>query len=464
MSERPWETEWSFERDLQGGGQGLVSILVNKQDSSRLAVLKTIVPRWRNDSQAHERMRKEIDTLRKLHATNARVPEVFDSYLEHTDSEPFVLMSYIKGPRLDEWLTANAPASSNVAFAITNGVATTIAKCHEAKIGHRDLKPANIILKDDQIETPYVIDFGISFDSKQTVILTKMGEIFRNEFITLPECQDLTGAHRDLRSDITALAGLFFMCLTGRAPIVLRDAQGASPQKRHYDLVAKASSSPEQTERLMWFFDRAFAYQITDRFQVLDDFLAQLKPFGASGFFERLTLKDEINLLDKTLQARDRQVQIAALRRKYEKIKDTLSIEINNRLKPERASESHLQVVGLDLNSIRSLIPVVIGADLLEQNHVSTFAISRNHFHSSAVAMFLAFGVGMQIHIYAASYSAGAQLIATPHDKVEWSKIAVIDEDANGASQHTISLVVNDIESRLASEVRKLTRRASETK
>jgi len=146
-------------------------------------------------------------------------------------------MEFIHGTRFDEWLKNAAPVSPENGFRITKAIADTIRLCHDHQIGHRDLKPTNIILKNGEIDEPYILDFGISFDSMQTVMLTKNGEMFWNEFIILPECQDLGGNHRDLRSDITALVGVFFSCLTKKPPIMLRDAQNRGPHQRCEDAV-----------------------------------------------------------------------------------------------------------------------------------------------------------------------------------------------------------------------------------
>ena len=160
---------------------------------------------------------------------------------------------------------------------ITLAITETIELCHKHEIGHRDLKPTNIILKNGEISEPYILDFGISFDSCQTHCLTRNGEMFWNEFIILPECQDLEGGHRDLRSDITALVGIFYSCITGRPPIVLRNAQELSPHRRDEGKIFEIAENDDQGEQLMWFFDKGFEYRISKRFQNINEFQEELK-------------------------------------------------------------------------------------------------------------------------------------------------------------------------------------------
>jgi serine/threonine-protein kinase len=272
-------------------------------------VLKRIVPRWKEDRQARQRLQQEAETLSKLYNLGAHVPAVLDSFLKHDATEPFLLMEFIKGVRFDDWLKTSAPVAPAKAVLVTRGIAETISLCHQHKIGHRDLKPSNIILKDGEIVLPFVLDFGIAFDSRQTRILTQEGEMFWNEFIILPECQVLEGGHRDLRSDITALAGIFFTCLTGRPPIVLRDAQELAPHQRHERFLLDSAETVEQGERLVWFFDRAFKYRIEERFQTLGEFIAELAHFDESSPVESLDIIKQFSVLDEAVRSTDRNVQ-----------------------------------------------------------------------------------------------------------------------------------------------------------
>ena len=204
-------------------------------------------------------------------------------------------------------------------------MAETIELCHAHNIGHRDLKPANIILKGDSIDEPFILDFGISFDSRQTYVLTREGEMFWNEFLILPECQDLEGGHRDLRSDIAALVGIFYSCISGSPPVVLRDAQERPPHRRQNETkVRSVAENPQQAEQLLWFFDKGFSFRLSDRFQNLDEFRRELERFGESDTYAALDVLEQFQLLDQTVRARDRTVQLALLRQNFSKMQTAI--------------------------------------------------------------------------------------------------------------------------------------------
>ena len=455
----PWLDDWIEHDEIDRGGQGIITELHHKTDSARRAVLKRIVPRWREDIQAHQRLQQEAETLSKLHKLGAHVPEVYDSSLNHDATEPFLLMEFIKGVRFDEWLKTFAPVAPAKAVLVTRGIAKTISLCHQHKIGHRDLKPANIILKNGEVGSPYVLDFGIAFDSRQTVILTREGEMFWNEFIILPECQDLEGGHRELRSDITALAGIFFSCLTGKPPIVLRDAEELAPHQRHQQILLDSAETVEQGERLAWFFDRAFAYRIGKRFQTLDEFTDELASFADSSPVERLDIVEQFGHFDQAVRSKNRQVQLGNLRQKYapilQKVSQRIQIELN--VLCEQGAQSSQTAVPFAMME-ESNKPKCNGGDLLEAGNAHIFTLGRAHFQQVAAVLLVPFGVDMQIHLYSASYCAPMRKPTKPEKSLTWSKIAVIDDNSDGLSETKLSVIVRALTSKLAHELRNLGR------
>lgn len=450
---RPWENDWIEDRELGSGGQAITSLLSHRTDLSRTAVLKRITPRWRSNQQARDRLGVEAEVLDKLSGSGASVPQLYDRWEKHANSEPFLLLEYIQGIRFDRWLEKHSPVGIKDAVAVTLALARTLEICHKQGIGHRDLKPANIILRNASPETPCLLDFGISFDSKQTVILTEKGEIFRNEFITLPECQDLTGGHRDFRTDITALAGLFFACLTGRPPIVLRDAQELAPHRRHADLVRKAGGTPERYEQLTWLFDRAFAYRIDQRYQALDEFRTELSALGNDTGGLELDLAQQIGALDAALHLRSRPVQLAALQARYNSTRTSVVDAINRLGTMHGQRLSTRGVNGADFGD--GFRPGQSG-EILDQGYL-LFVFGAQHHAGVAVTMFQGVAVGMEIQIFGTSYIADLPRYHVPKKKCTWTKVAVIDGRENGRDEEKINLLIKWVEQRIAAEIRALT-------
>jgi len=389
----------------------------------------------------------------------AKVPALYDSFAKHETAEPFLLMEFIPGLRFDEWLRTSAPVNSQKGVLITRAIAETIKLCHEHAIGHRDLKPSNIILKDGNITSPYILDFGICFDSRQTMILTREGEMFWNEFIILPECQDLEGGHRDLRSDITALVGVFFSCLTGRPPIVLRDAEDRAPHQRHEKLVTDSAASIEQGERLMWFFDTGFAFRISDRFQTMDEFTTELARFADNSSEGAIDVLEQFDILNQTVQSTDRNVQLGLLRTKYQKALAKINQSMDNEMLKFREHGANLNLHSLHSANFKPSpnLPLDSG-DLLTGVQIQIYYISREHYQSAAVVALIAFGVGMDVHLFAAGYTSPANNLYQPMKPLAWSKIAVIDQSEAELYDRSLSVVLDALKSKLAHELRNLAR------
>ena len=454
----PWNLHWKEQREIARGGQGIATELHSNDGLATRAVLKQIVPRWRDDPQARQRLRQEAEILGKLNDLGAKVPKLFDSFLSHPDSDPFLLMEFISGMRFDEWLKSCAPVAPKKAVCITKAIADTISLCHKHSIGHRDLKPTNIILKDGDINSPYILDFGICFDSRQTMILTREGEMFWNEFIILPECQDLEGGHRDLRSDITALVGVFFSCITGKPPIVLRDAQDRAPHHRYENLVVKSAVSVEQGERLMWFFERGFAFRIADRFQSMSEFTSELACFAVESNEERLDPTEQFIILSRKLASSDRSVQLVALREKYQKITTATIDALDEKFETIKQHNGFLRNQRLNLKLVRTTpeARALPDGELLGGEFALEFAVKREHYSGEAIVLFIGCAIGMDIHLFAASYIGPIKAINSSSSPLEWSKIAVIEDLQHELSDRALAVIVEGISSKLAREIRNL--------
>jgi serine/threonine protein kinase len=127
----PWKHDWVEHGEISRGGQGVITELRSIAEPTKRAVLKNIVPRWKNDLQARERLQNEADILSKLHDLGARVPRVIDSSNKHDSVEPFLLMEFVSGIRFDAWLKSQAPVKTQQAVTITKAIAETIALCHQ---------------------------------------------------------------------------------------------------------------------------------------------------------------------------------------------------------------------------------------------------------------------------------------------------------------------------------------------
>ena len=112
-------------------------------------------------------------------------------------------------------------------LACVKELASVLNRCHENDFTHRDLKPANIVLRNSDITTPVLVDFGLSFNNaEEDNPLTRLNEEVGNRFLRLPEHRR---GGRAPASDVTQLAGIFFYIITGHEPRVLRRVRPDAP-------------------------------------------------------------------------------------------------------------------------------------------------------------------------------------------------------------------------------------------
>ena len=72
----------------------------------------------------------------------------------------YLVMEYIEGPTLAEYIHNHGPLSVETAIKFTEQILSGIKHAHDMRIVHRDIKPQNILI--DKNKTLKIFDFGIA--------------------------------------------------------------------------------------------------------------------------------------------------------------------------------------------------------------------------------------------------------------------------------------------------------------
>lgn len=223
-------------RALGRGAMGRVE-LAEDPALGRLVALKTLAPERTADARARERIKREAFSLGQIdHRAVVGIHDVLDR-----DGEITLVMEYVEGPTLRQWLAESRPPRDIVRVLAT--VAAGIAAAHDRGIVHRDLKPENIVVQEGMHAK--VIDFGLasrpeaqtesmgSVDEAINPSVTQTGAVLGTPAYMAPE--QFLGGEVDARSDQFAFCVLAWESLAGARPfagstaeqVALHAAQGA---------------------------------------------------------------------------------------------------------------------------------------------------------------------------------------------------------------------------------------------
>jgi tetratricopeptide (TPR) repeat protein len=139
---------------LGEGGMARVFLAYDPQLHRKVAIKLLKRPK---DGASHSsaRLVREAQALAQLsHPNLVHVYEVGEQA-----GEVFVVMEYIRGQTLSQWIAARRRSCADV-ITVLAGAGRGLASAHRANIVHRDFKPANVVIDRDGIAR--VVDFGIA--------------------------------------------------------------------------------------------------------------------------------------------------------------------------------------------------------------------------------------------------------------------------------------------------------------
>ena len=271
---QPWDEKWKQvdNKAIGSGGQGQAYKVEPKTNEFPAGqyVLKILTKD--GDPERRARMRREVAALETLDCEG--IPKLIDSNVDEFKSEVklYMVTEFIEGITLDKKIE-NATIEPEDAIKFLLKLLKIVNYCHQREIIHRDIKPDNIILRNNNINDPVLIDFGISFNKVdlEETSLTPTGQQLGNCFLYLPEQKIKSSDRRSKISDITQCCGILFYAITGVTPVSMTDHEGKMPHQQDRIRAYLSEFPSNLINRIFQIFNRGFQTEILCRWSSIEE-------------------------------------------------------------------------------------------------------------------------------------------------------------------------------------------------
>ena len=205
-----------------------------------------------------EKFLAEARSLAKF-ADDSNIVQVKDFFL--ANGTAYIVMEYLDGESLQDFLKREGPQSVEIAFAILEPIMRALENIHSQNLIHRDISPSNImLLKDGQVK---LLDFGTTRETnsdgnKSLSIVLKPG--------FAPEEQYRSRGAQGPWTDVYALAATFYKAITGKTP------ENAMDRMETDDIVLPSSIGVKITPKQEKILLHALAVKRQDRIQTVTEF------------------------------------------------------------------------------------------------------------------------------------------------------------------------------------------------
>ncbi len=265
---------------LAKGGMGEVYLAEDTNLGRRVAIKFPMLESNERDFRA--RFLREARAVSEL--SNPHIATVFD-YGETSEGRPFLVMEYVQGRTLNRLVRKGRLTVSRV-LEIVEAVASALDEAHSRGIVHRDIKPSNIMVNDrGQVK---VLDFGLakqlnedkiheSEPEAQTLLAvhTRSGAMIGTPAYLSPE--QAMGGEVDGRSDLFALGGVFYECVTGHAAFPGTSLIEIAANVLHLDPPPPSSISATVPPELDSIILKALAKNPEKRYQSAAELIADVR-------------------------------------------------------------------------------------------------------------------------------------------------------------------------------------------
>jgi len=262
------------------GGMANVYLAYDEQEKKHVAI-KSLRYELSKDERFIKRFKRESAQVIDLDHPN--IVHVYA--VEEENDQPFMVMEYVKGHTLKDYLREKGALDVGDAIYIMRQLLEGVRYAHENQIIHRDLKTQNIMIT-EEMEVK-ITDFGIALSSNEADI-TQTNTIMGSVHYLAPELA--RGNLATNRSDIYALGIIFYELLTGTVPFKGEGAVNIALQHLEDPMPSLLTLDETLPQGLDFIIQKATNKAPADRYASCEEVLADL---------DSVELTPEILLVEK---------------------------------------------------------------------------------------------------------------------------------------------------------------------
>ena len=221
-NDRPSIPDVILDAEIGRGGMGVVYRGRQTYLDRRVAIKLLLVDKTSADDEYVKRFQREAKILAGL--AHPHIVSCYSAGLTEA-RQPYLIMEFIDGPNLKDWVAKHGPLPEKQAVRIVRDLAFALSHAHENHIIHRDVKPENVLLaKNSEVVNdpsfPFqakLVDLGLARPSttNSDLGLTVSGRVMGTPTTMAPEQFDNPDGV-DFRADMYGLGCILFYSLTGK--------------------------------------------------------------------------------------------------------------------------------------------------------------------------------------------------------------------------------------------------------
>jgi serine/threonine-protein kinase len=241
---------------------------------NRTVAIKTLLSQYARDGSFVDRFRREAQAAARLNH-----PGIVSVYDSGDGDDPYIVMQYIEGRTLADFLASGGTLPPAKATEIAQEIAEALAAAHAHGVIHRDIKPANVMVtREGKV---LVMDFGIARMITGPETAPQTSAVLGTASYLSPE--QAQGQPVDARTDIYSLGVVLYEMLAGRPPFT-----GDSPMAIAYKQVNESPPAPsalnaEVPPALDAVVMRSLAKNPANRYQTAQEFADDLERARSGG-------------------------------------------------------------------------------------------------------------------------------------------------------------------------------------